>query len=104
MRARWRGSAHRSSEIEAVPGPACAPHCQLGFKLAKVSDVFWRERANPGADVMITRRAFTAALSLTGLTAAGFSPLRLITARWRRRIRRRQAGSCRTWRSARHLR
>ena len=29
---------------------------------------------------MITRRAFTAALSLTGLTAlAGFSPLRLIT-------------------------
>ena len=29
---------------------------------------------------MITRRAFTAALSLTGLAAlAGFSPLRLIT-------------------------
>jgi protein-disulfide isomerase len=29
---------------------------------------------------MITRRAFTAALTLTGLTAlAGFSPLRLIT-------------------------
>ncbi|HVQ67350.1 MAG TPA: thioredoxin domain-containing protein, partial [Bradyrhizobium sp.] len=30
--------------------------------------------------MMITRRAFTAALTLTGLTAlAGFSPLRLIT-------------------------
>jgi protein-disulfide isomerase len=40
-----------------------------------------RERANPGAKpLIITRRAFTTALSLTGLAAlAGLSPLRLIT-------------------------
>src|SRR5206468_3360737 len=39
-----------------------------------------RERAIREQTLMITRRAFTAALSLTGLTAlAGFSPLRLIT-------------------------
>jgi protein-disulfide isomerase len=39
-----------------------------------------RERANPGSKpLIITRRAFTTALSLTGLAAlAGFSPLRLI--------------------------
>ena len=41
---------------------------------------FGRERANLGSNTLIiTRRAFTAALSLTGLAAlAGFSPLRLI--------------------------
>jgi protein-disulfide isomerase len=41
---------------------------------------FGRERANLGSNTLIiTRRAFTAALSLTGLAALiGFSPLRLI--------------------------
>lgn len=39
-----------------------------------------RERANRELTLIITRRAFTAALSLTGLAAlAGFSPLRLIS-------------------------
>jgi protein-disulfide isomerase len=39
-----------------------------------------RERANREQTLIITRRAFTAALSLTGLSLlAGFSPLRLIT-------------------------
>src|SRR6185437_2465340 len=40
-----------------------------------------RERASPGSKpLIITRRAFNAALSLTGLAAlTGFSPLRLIT-------------------------
>jgi protein-disulfide isomerase len=39
-----------------------------------------RQRANRELTLIITRRAFTAALSLTGLAAlAGFSPLRLIS-------------------------
>ena len=58
--------------------------------------------------MIITRRAFTAALSLTGLAAlAGFSPLRLIAGRAcaQGARRRRQAGSrCPTWRSARPTR
>jgi protein-disulfide isomerase len=42
---------------------------------------FRRERANPGSNSLtLTRRAFTAALSLTGLSLlAGLSPLRLIS-------------------------
>jgi protein-disulfide isomerase len=59
-----------------------ACHCHnCHFKLAESILKFdARECANPGANpLIITRRAFTAALSLTGLAAlAGFSPLRLI--------------------------
>jgi protein-disulfide isomerase len=62
---------------------AATRHCHnYGFKLAKASfwDLFGRERANPEQTLIITRRAFTAALSLTGLSLlAGFSPLRLIS-------------------------
>jgi len=62
---------------------AATRHCHnWRFKLAKASfcTSFGRERAIREQTLMITRRAFTAALSLTGLTAlAGFSPLRLIT-------------------------
>jgi protein-disulfide isomerase len=63
--------------------PGATRHCHnWRFKLAKASfrTSFGRERAIREQTLMITRRAFTAALSLTGLTAlAGFSPLRLIT-------------------------
>jgi protein-disulfide isomerase len=63
--------------------PGATRHCHnWRFKLAKVSfrTSFGRERAIREQTLMITRRAFTAALSLTGLAAlAGLSPLRLIT-------------------------
>jgi protein-disulfide isomerase len=58
-------------------------HCHnWRFKLAKAAfrTFFGRERAIREPASMITRRAFTAALSLTGLgLLAGFSPLKLIT-------------------------
>jgi protein-disulfide isomerase len=65
-------------------GPTVATrHCHnCRFKLAKAtfSHFFARERAIREQTLMITRRAFTAALSLAGLAAlAGLSPLRLIT-------------------------
>jgi protein-disulfide isomerase len=57
-------------------------HCHnYRFKLAKAGfpDFFRRERANREQTLIITRRAFTAALSLTGLSLlAGFSKLGLI--------------------------
>jgi protein-disulfide isomerase len=59
-----------------------ARHCHnCGFKLANT--FFFgssgRDAPIPEQTVIITRRAFTAAMSLTGLAAlAGFSPLRLI--------------------------
>jgi protein-disulfide isomerase len=65
-------------------GGTATRHCHnYRFKLAKAS--FWnlffgRERANREQTLIITRRAFTAALSLTGLgLLAGFSKLGLIT-------------------------
>src|SRR6185503_8662379 len=80
--ARRTGAARRCDQaklslLRRAPGATC--HCHnWRFKLAKAS--FGRERATREQTLMITRRAFTAALSLTGLTAlAGFSPLRLTT-------------------------
>jgi protein-disulfide isomerase len=63
---------------------AATRHCHnYRFKLAKASflePLFGRERANREQTLIITRRAFTAALSLTGLSLlAGFSPLQLIS-------------------------
>jgi protein-disulfide isomerase len=85
---RWRGSAPRSSEIEPVAATCHRnpPLPQLSFQASEglTRQGFFfrnigRERAIRGP-LMITRRAFTAALSLTGLgLLAGFSPLRLIS-------------------------
>jgi protein-disulfide isomerase len=62
-------------------GNAALPQCR--FKLAKASFcdlLFGRNAPTREPTLIITRRAFTAALSLTGLVAlAGLSPLRLIT-------------------------
>jgi protein-disulfide isomerase len=63
--------------------PIASRHCLHDrFKLANGISIgtFARHGAHPGArTLIITRRAFTAALSLTGLAAlAGLSPLRLI--------------------------
>ena len=55
---------------------------QLSFQASEgfFSYFFGRTRAIPEQTLIITRRAFSAALSLTGLAAlAGLSPLRLIT-------------------------
>jgi protein-disulfide isomerase len=80
----WRGSAPQSSEIEPFAQAArrSAPLPQPAFQASEglFSFTFGRERAIREPTLMITRRAFTAALSLTGLgLLAGFSPLRLIT-------------------------
>jgi len=71
----WRGLA------------AATRHCHnYRFKLAKASFSYWFFASsgvtapNREQTLIITRRAFTAALSLTGLSLlAGLSPLRLIT-------------------------
>ena len=84
---RWRGSAPRSSEIEPAgcSGDRNPPLPQLSFQ---ASEGFFSQTLGVNAPFrglfMITRRAFTAALSLTGLGlfagfSAGFSPLRLIS-------------------------
>src|SRR5258705_13184459 len=84
--ARRTGAARRRDQAKLSPGRSAAAatrHCHnWRFKLAKASfrTSFGRERAIRGQTLMITRRAFTAALTLTGLTPlAGFSPLPLIT-------------------------
>jgi len=69
--------------LSLPPGPGIAAcHClNCRFKLAnRLLWFFGRECAKNGSKpLIITRRAFTAALTLTGLAAlAGFSPLRLI--------------------------
>src|SRR5436309_2026394 len=78
----WRGSAPRSSEIEPF---ACSrnlgpPLPQLSFQASELN-LFGRDPAPIWSKpLIITRRAFTAALSLTGLAAlAGLSPLRFLS-------------------------
>jgi protein-disulfide isomerase len=78
---RWRGSAPRSSEIELFDWfrNRGLPLPQLRFQ---ASDTIYGRDPAPiwSKPLIITRRAFTAALSLTGLAAlAGLSPLRLIS-------------------------
>ena len=93
---RWRGWGPQSSEIEPIPDcDAAARHCHIcGFKLAKPYPISLSAKAPIREPILIiTRRAFTAALSLTGLAAlAGLSPFRLIAdALADERRRRRQA-------------
>src|SRR3954470_9282713 len=85
--ARRAGAARRRDQAKLSLlryAAAATHHCHnWRFKLAKASfrTSFGRERAIREQTLMITRRAFTAALTLTGLTAlAGLSPLRLFTA------------------------
>ena len=93
----WRGWGLDQAKLSLPRALAAATrHCHnYRFKLAKAcfSHFIRRERANREQTLIITRRAFTAALSLTGLSLlAGFSPLRLISRRdGARRRRRRQA-------------
>src|SRR5262249_50696962 len=86
--ARGAGPArrHDQAKLTLFAGSAARPrHCHNGrFKLAKAS---FRDPLHCGVNapireltLIITRRAFTTALSLTGLAAlAGLSPLRLIS-------------------------
>ena len=116
VRGRGRGTARRAgaarrrdqaklSLLRSAPG--ATRHCHnWRFKLAKASfrTSFGRERAIREQTLMITRRAFTAALSLTGLGR----PRRLLAAaadhatRWRSAPPTSPSRSrCPTWRLAR---
>jgi protein-disulfide isomerase len=81
--AKVAGSAPRSSEIEPAArfGRSGPPLPQLSFQASELSSLkcFGVNAPIQELTLIITRRAFTAALSLTGLgLLAGFSPLRLI--------------------------
>ena len=82
---RWPGLAPRSSEIDAfVRTSAQIAPLPRGAFLVSERRLNWnisaQMRQSGSRSLIITRRAFTAALSLTGLaTLVGFSPLHLIT-------------------------
>src|SRR6185312_5792033 len=84
-RMRWPGLAPRSSEIDAfVRTSAQSAPLPRGAFLVSERRLNWnisaQMRQSGSRSLIITRRAFTVALSLTGLaTLVGFSPLHLIT-------------------------